>query len=149
MKTSTKPRHSTPAQRQYISSLVGYDADTKEEAVQWATGDIEKRSAKDLTYDQADKLIKQLTGANNRPLVHPYGAFDAKNPRHRKILSLCITYGWKKLKNGKEVADINRLGEWLENDPRAPVHKPLKKQDHDELSKTVFALEKLIKWKYK
>jgi hypothetical protein len=152
-------RPSTGAQRQYIYSLVGYDTDTKEEAVQWASGDNEKRSTKDLSYEQADRLIKQLSGKPPRAKtkLHPYGAFDAKNPRHRKVLSLCITYGWKTVhpNTGREIADIEQLGIWLKHHPKAPVRKPLKKMTGgengtvDELGKTIYALERMIKWKFK
>lgn len=156
--TTTTRRESTSQQRQYIYQLVGYDKDTKEEAVQWATDDNSKTSTKDLSYAEADKLIKQLLGNTpKKGTVHPYGAFDGKNPRHRKVLSLCISYGWKirHSKTGKEVANINKLGEWLQHDERAPVNKPLKKMTNgtnstiDELGKTIYALEQLIKWKYK
>lgn len=148
MTTTEKP--STAAQRQYIYKLCGYDKLMKSEAVQWATGDPGKTSTKDLTNAQAHRLIEKLTGqTSNKPTVHPFGAFDATNPRHRKILSLCITYGWKTKKNGREIADTTHLGIWLESHPKAPVKKPLKKMDDTELSKTVYALEQLIKWKFK
>ncbi len=149
MKTETTERPSTKSQRSYIYKLCSYDERTKEEMVQWATGDIEKISTHDLNYEQADAIIKQMLGKKSKVYVHPYGAFDFNNPRHRKVLSLCIEYGWKLQKNGRDIADITHLGIWLESHPKAPVHKPLKKMDDDELSKTVYAMQQMVKWKYK
>lgn len=131
--------------------LVGYDERTKEELVQWVTNNNDCTSLRTITYEEADRIIKQLTGTNARVSVHPWGAFLQSNPRHRKVLSLCQTYGWTIIhpKTNKEIADINALGNWLHTDVRAPVKKPLKKMDDTELSKVIQALTLMIKKKYK
>ncbi|WP_273005624.1 hypothetical protein, partial [Leeuwenhoekiella blandensis] len=68
--------------------------DTKEEWVQWATGDNDKISTNDLTYAQANAILKQM-GLKPVPmatadLASTWGKFDKNNQRHKAILSLLI-----------------------------------------------------------
>jgi hypothetical protein len=149
--TQQQPKASTTQQRAYIMKLIGYDERTKEELVQWVTNDTGRTSLRSLDHQQADAVIKQLMGTNARANVHPWGAFNKDNPRHRKVLSLCQNYGWERPHpaTGQPVADLDKLGQWLEQDPRCPVRKPLKKMDHEEVSKIITALEGMIKWKYR
>lgn len=139
----------TKEQKKYIHVNVP-NRDTKEEWVQWATKDVDKISCNDLTFEQANKVIKELGG---KPFISPYrswATFDKENSQHKHILSLCIQYGWCSTheKYG-EVANLDRLGEWLKNDSKCPVHKPLRQMEPKELSKIIIALEGMVKWKFK
>lgn len=138
----------TKEQKQYIHMNV--HKSVKEEWVQWATKDVEKTSCNDLTFEEANSIIKEFGG---QPYANPFrswATFDKDNPQHRHILSLCIQYGWSCTheKYG-EVANLDRLGEWLRTDPKCPVKKPLKGMTPQELSKIIIALEGMVKWKYK
>jgi len=77
-----------------------------------------------------------------------WALFDKGNSQHRLILSLSIQAGWSTLhpKYG-EVADLQRLQGFLKSE-KAPVNKPLKQQSHHELSKTIKALEGIVKHKW-
>jgi len=115
--------------------------DIKEEWVQWATEDVTKISCKDLTFDQANKILVQNKCAAHKPLF--YAKFDKKNKRHKYLLSVCITYGWFVL-SGKfgRIADLDKLNEWMLS-ALCPVRKPLMKMTGDELSKVIAALENM------
>ena len=135
------------AQKQDIYKLCGYREDTKEEFVQWATGDVNKVSTNDLTFDQANKIIKQLKGT---PYEYDNWAyFDKKNQRHRYIISLCHQIGWTKPSEryGK-IADLPRLSAWLKSG-KSPVRKKLKSMSYPELTKIINALESILRKKYK
>ncbi|WP_167597668.1 hypothetical protein [Leeuwenhoekiella sp. ZYFB001] len=127
--------------------------DTKEEWVQWATGDNDKISTNDLTYAQANAILKQM-GLKPVPmatadLASTWGKFDKNNQRHKAILSLLIQIKWTTdhPRFGR-VADITRFGAWLQSD-RAPVRKPLLKMHPEEVSKIINALEGILKSLYK
>lgn len=128
--------------------------DTKEEFVQWATGDVNKISTNDLTYAEANMILRQLNVKTVpmpvEDLAITWGKFDKNNSKHKAILSLLRQIQWttEHPKYGN-VADIARFGGWLQSDKRAPVHKPLLKMSPEELSKTITALEGILKWMYK
>ncbi|MFJ1366646.1 hypothetical protein ACILDU_09420 [Capnocytophaga canimorsus] len=46
------------------------------------------------------------------------------------------------------LVDLNRLGVWLIS-KRSPVKKALQDMSHKEVSKIIFAIENMIKGKYK
>lgn len=138
----------TKKQKQIIAILTKGDKEQKKSLVQLYTGDIAKTSTNDLTHFQANQIIQRLGG---KPIAYGNWAFfDKSNQQHRQILSLCIQYGWSNT-SGKhsEVANLNRLDNWLRTDKRCPVAKPLKQMIPQELSKIIVALEGMIKWKYK
>lgn len=135
--------------------------DIKEEFVQWATGDVEKISCNDLSFVQANEILKQL---GKRPVAlsrqdspNYWGGFDSSNKQHKTILKCLHNLKWTvdNFKYGK-VADIERFGNWLQSD-KAPVKKPLKQMSNtpkpsekiSEISKTIFALEAMGTKKYK
>lgn len=128
--------------------------DIKEEFVQWATGDVNKTSCNDLDFAQANQILKQL-GCKPVPmdqgdLASTWGKFNNKNKEHRKILSLLRQIQWTTTsEKWGEVADIIRFGAWLRDDPKAPVKKPLLKMTPEEVSKTIIALQGILKWMYK
>lgn len=113
------------------------------------TNDLKKTSVKDLSFDQANKVISKYGG---KPLQYEnWGYFDAKNTQHRYILSLLIQLQWSYYDRQKEktVPDIYKLSEWLKTAKKCPVRKPLKKMTTGEVSKVIHVLEKLIEWKYR
>ena len=137
-------------QKKSIYRLSGYKKDIKEEWVQWATNDPSKISTNDLSFEQANKIIRQAGGTPfaNKNAEDNWGTFNNKNGQHRYILSLCRQLNWviNSDKYGK-VADLNRLSNFLKSD-RSPVKKPLQKMSPAEVSKIITALESIIKSNY-
>ena len=129
------------------------DPEQKKDLIAQFTGDINKISTKNLTYEQANELIKSLGGkpVYNVRTTQGKGAsffhFNYQNKQHRTILSLAHQYGWEATKNGTHIVNMVKLAGWLMN--KAPVNKPLGKQDAKELSKTITALENMVAQKYK
>lgn len=122
------------------------DKEAKEEMVKSFTGDPTKTSLKDLTFDQANQILKNMG-------YHPFKQekkFDDKNPKHRIIMSLLHEIGWKFTSYGKQYADLDRLGKWLMTDKRSPVKKQnLMQMDNKELEKVIAALTGIFKHKAK
>lgn len=106
----------------------------------------EINSTKDLTRIQADDLI-YFMNTGNAPNNFSWGKFNKDNTQHKGVLSLCHQLGWVQEQNPAWV-DINRLGSWLKS-KRSPVQKPLMEMDTKEVSKIIFALEQMIKKRYK
>ena len=80
-------------------------------------------------------------------LTDHFTKFDYKNKQHRYILSLCYQFGWETTKNGKPLADMERLAAWLQS-VKAPVQKPLTEMSRQQLSRTITALENMVNKKY-
>ncbi|MCH4824274.1 hypothetical protein ML462_13950 [Gramella lutea] len=139
----------TKEQKQAIYRLCGYQKDTKEEYVQWVTGDVNKTSTNDLSFEQANKIIKQAGGTPYKNKTDNWAFFNKDNGKHKYILSLCRQLDWTTPDErfGK-VVDLNRLSEWLKSD-KSPVKKPLKKMNARECSKIITALEGMIDTKFK
>ncbi len=122
--------------------------DTKEEYVQWATGDVSKISCNDLNFEQANAIIEKLgkrpvkAFKEDTPMYWAY--FDRFNGQHKYIQSLLHQVGWT-MPNTKygRVPDLPRFGNWLQSD-KSPVNKPLKKMNPTECSKIVAALEGML-----
>lgn len=94
---------------------------------------------------------KQTPTKTDRRKLWSY--FDKDNAKHRNILSLCIQFGWYKdhHKTGREVADLGALDSWLRGKAtigQSPVKKPLAEMEPAELSKVIFALEKMVTKKH-
>nr|WP_294922145.1 hypothetical protein [uncultured Flavobacterium sp.] len=116
--------------------------DTKEEWVQWATADVKKISTNDLTFDQANMILKQL--GQKEHVKNLWSTFDKNNAQHMSILAIMRTAQWTKKIDGKEVADLDVLDHFLKT--KSPVKKPLKKMTYEETSKVIHALNKSVKW---
>ncbi len=69
--------------------------------------------------------------------------FDKKNKAHMNILSQLRQLGWTKPhdKYG-EVADLERLSNWLKSD-KSPVNQRLRDMNKQEVSKIICALEEM------
>lgn len=134
----------TKSQKQLIH-INTPNREIKEEFVQWATDDNSKTSASDLSFDQANAILKQL---GLKPhTANDWGKFNKNNPKHRVILSLLFQVKWTKTAKGKEVPDIHAFGEWLKS--KAPVRRPLLEMTDREVEKTIKALKGVFKsvWK--
>lgn len=149
---SASTAQATKEQIFQIRKNASFNVVIKEELVKWATGDDSKTSLKDLSYDQAKKIIaRQLNekyGAKITDLSKPkpqknWGAFDVKNTKHMAVLSLCRQAQKTTIVKGREVADLEWLSYFLQN--KAPVKKPLNKQTPEELSKTIAAMEGVVR----
>lgn len=107
---------------------------------------MELNSIKDLNKVQADELIYFFN--TGKSLDHSsWAMFDRHNSQHNTVLSLCHQLGWVK-ENQPQFVDLHRLGGWLKSD-RSPVKSPLKEMTKPELSKIIFALNRIIETKYK
>jgi hypothetical protein len=141
------------AKQKQLIHLNTPNRDIKEEFVQWATGDVNKTSTNDLSFEQANAILVKLGKKPLRPTKEdsPYywGMFDRLNHQHAKVLSYLHQLQWTKPdpKYGR-VPDIERLGQWLQS-KRCPVNKPLKKMDSKELNKIFTALKGIIRATYK
>ena len=142
--------NATKDQKKRIRANFKYDVGLKEEAVQWATGDNSKTSLNDLDFDQAAKIIAAQTGKpKEKAPKSNWGAFSKGNAEHKVVLSALISLGWTTVvpKYGK-VADIQEFGNWLEFG-KAPVKKPLKQMNKEEVEKTIAAIKSMTRKKYK
>lgn len=136
----------SPNQRKYLFKLLPEvyksNRDVRAKLVREYTLSPELTSVSDLSFDQANKIIKRFGGT---PVKYDnWGSFDAKKKSHRLILSLCIQNNWQKWNPHKGVyqADIIRLSEFLKS-PKSPVKKPLKDMSSTEVSKIIVALENM------
>jgi hypothetical protein len=122
----------------------GWNEDIKEEWVQWVTGDKTITSLKVLTFEQADKILKQQTGVTSDK--SKFQRFDINNSQHKYILSLCHTVGWTKNKDGKIIADMEAFGHWLQT--RSPIKLPLPDMGTKQIQKVIYAFEKVVKHQF-
>lgn len=138
----------TKEQKLAIRRNSQFNEDIKCEWVQWATGSNDKTSLNDLSFEQANKILKQQGGSVVKASVDAWGRFDKANSKHRYILSLCHQLGWVTEVKGRTVANTNELAKWLRS-TRSPVQKPLSKMTELEVSKIIKALEEITKKKWK
>ena len=140
----------TPFQVKRIMQNCSYQVETKNEWVQWVTGDVNRTSLKSITQDQAVKIIsaQEVSTPINQPTEN-WAVFDNKNPKHKIVLSLLYQMQWvtPSQKHG-EIPDMERLSNFLKSD-RSPVKKPLKDMQPFELEKVIAALNGIIKSIYK
>jgi len=129
-------------QKQIIAILTRGDKDFKAQLVVHLTGDSMKSSTNDLTFAQANQIIKKLDGT---PVANMWTRFDNNNQAHRNVLSLLMQLGWQWYDSNKcrYFADLNRFGGWLQG--QAPVNKPLMEMEKHEVSKIITALESMLK----
>ncbi|MDO5106239.1 hypothetical protein [Capnocytophaga sp.] len=104
------------------------------------------KSLKDLTKIQAIHLTRHLNGEETKQFQF-YAYFDANNPQHKALLARCHELGWVQ-DDKPHLVDLNCLGGWLIS-KRSPVKKALLDMSHKEVSKIIFAIENMIKSKYK
>jgi len=126
-----------------LPDAIKNDKDQKQFIITQFTGDLKKKSTKDLSFDQANALIERFGG---KALHYDNWAFfDIKNSQHKYIYSLLMQHGWTiySHKYKRNIADLQRLSEFLKSH-RSPVQKKLKDMTKKECSKLITALENII-----
>ena len=130
----------TTAQIQKIHAILGkhgtIDPEHKAMLVRQFTSHPSSTSTKDLSFTDANMLIRHLGGTALN--YENWGLFDYKKKQHRAVLSLCHQLNWVKNKR----VDLVRLSEWLKS--KSPVKKPLLKMQSTEVSKVIYALQRII-----
>ncbi len=137
----------TIGQKKQLMKLLRFDEQAKEEVVVGITGNPERHSLSDLTFESANELIEKLGG---KPAVdYEWAHFDKFNKQHNYLLSLCIQADWSTMHpRYGYIADLRRLSAFLKSD-RSPVQKPLGSMSKEEVSKVIFAIERIAKHKHK
>jgi len=140
----------TAFQIKEIRKNANFQEGIKEEWVQWVTGDVNRKSLTKpipLTQAQAVRILRAQTGIE--PQEDNWGLFDKANKQHLTLLAYMRTAQWT-VENGKhgEVADLDRLSNWLKSD-KSPVNKPLKKMQPWEVSKIIEAFKGIVNSKFK
>lgn len=140
----------TAFQIKRIMANCQYQVETKNEWVQWVTGDVNRTSLKSITQEQAVKIIRAQEGSEAlNPTQENWGNFDYKKSSHRVILALMHQAQWiTKHPEKGEIADLNRLDGFLKSE-KSPVQKPLLKMDDKEVQKLIVALNRIVKSTYK
>src|SRR5690554_1461921 len=135
----------TKDQKLAIRRNCGFNESVKCELVQWVKNDNAQTSLNSLTFDEANKILEAQGDKPHRG--EKWANFNKTNPKHKVILSLLYQAQWTTNYNGREVPDLDRFSEWLQD--KAPVKKPLMKQEPKELEKTIYALTQIVKgiWK--
>lgn len=126
-----------------LPDAIKTDKDQKQFIVTQFTGDLAKRSTKDLSFDQANQMIERFGGT---PLYYDnWAIIDFKNSQHKYIYSLLMQHGWTfySHKLNRTLADLQRLSEFLKS-YRSPVQKKLKAMTKKECSKIITALENIV-----
>ena len=135
----------TKDQKFAIRRNCGYNDDVKCEWVQWVKKDVTQTSLNSLTFDEANQILIQQGDKPHK--AEKWANFDKENSKHRAIISLAYQAQWTTETNGKTIPDLDRLSHWLQT--KSPVKLPLQKQTPIELSKTIKALENVVKGIYK
>ena len=100
-------------------------------------------------YNSPKKQLENILTGRGTKGQDNWGFFDKNNQQHKAVLSQLRQLQWTtKSERWGEVADINRLSEFLKSD-KSPVKKPLKKMDPQEVSKIIECLKSMITKKYK
>ncbi|MDB0603161.1 hypothetical protein PL373_18920 [Tenacibaculum maritimum] len=135
------------AQIQYIHKLlptvIKDDAYQKAMVVTRFTLDNTKKSTKELTFDQANRLIEHYGG---KAIKYDHWAYlDFSNSQHSRMYSALMQLGWKNYSTEKTkyVADLVRFSEWLKS-KKSPVQKKVKDMNPKECSKIISALESML-----
>ena len=139
----------TPDQIKIIQTLLNKRFSERQERLEFLSDffGVEIKSTKDLTEKQAFQLIRYLKEGKTIDNAF-FARFDAQNPQHRALLARCHELGWVVSHDGRVIPDLNKLGAWLIS-KRSPVKKALMDMSHKEVSKVIFAIENMIKGKYK
>lgn len=141
-----------------IMNNCAYDIDTKNEWVQWATGDNSRTSLRSITQAQAKKIIRQqegLTQEDKSVNTENWASFTPTkpNPQKRNVLfSLMYQANWTTTapaRDGyKEVPDLMRLSNFLKSE-KSPVNKKLIDMEPEEIQKIIKAFKGIVKSIYK
>lgn len=147
--TETKPQPITKFQINRIMNNCAYQVETKNEYVQWVTGDVNRTSLKSITHDEAIRILHRQMGTNPiNEQSENWAKFDKNNKQHKVILSLLHQAQWTRHKeNYGEVPDMDKLSHFLQTN--SPVKKKLLDMDAIEIQKLIKALKGVIKSTFK
>lgn len=129
-------------QKQIIAILTKGDKELKAQLVVQETQDEAKCSTNNLTFVQANNIIRALGG---NVVVNKWTRFDKNKTSHMKVLNCLYDLGWTFFSQdkGRSMANMASLGAWLQT--KAPVKKPLIDMTATEVSKTIHALESMLR----
>jgi hypothetical protein len=98
--------------------------------------------------DELVSLLDRLSGNVPTNDYLTYGKFSKDNRQHMYILSMCMQLGWRTYNTsvGRDVADLVRLGRFIMH--FGAIKKPLIQQTTQELHKTVFQFEEMVRKHY-
>jgi hypothetical protein len=136
-----------------IMANCAYEVDTKNEWVQWATGDVNRTSLKSITQAEAKKIIRQQEGLPEaKQPTDNWASFTPTkpNPQKRSVLfSHMYQAQWTKPseKHG-DVPDLERLSQFLKSE-KSPVNKKLVEFTDIEMDKLITAFKGIVKSKWK
>lgn len=108
-----------------------------------------KSARRPVVYTGSGSAIDNYN-SDNPEMGTNWGAFDKNNRQHRQIMSILRQMNWT-VTNERwgEVADMSgRFSNWLKSS-RSPVQKPLMDMNPSEVSKVIYALEKVELWHFK
>ncbi|MBY0485660.1 MAG: regulatory protein GemA [Flavobacteriaceae bacterium] len=142
MISTQEPIAKATSEQKKLIAINTPNKDIKEEFVQWITGDVNKRSTNDLTFEQANKLLTHLKVKPVAQDKDPFEYFDHENTQHKRILAQMYTLGWTKPGRNKNVPDMSLFAHWLKN--KSPIKKPLKDMTPRQTSKVIFAFGKVV-----
>lgn len=127
----------TRAQLVCINTIISKQKVTKDVKEMMVAGFTAGRSVstKDLYYQEAAMMISHLKAKDPNK--------DAAEKMRRKILYFAHEMGWVKLKNGKLVADIQRVDEWCLK--FGHVKRKLDNYTYQELPKLVSQFQAVYK----
>ncbi|MDB4157946.1 hypothetical protein N9609_00495 [bacterium] len=137
----------TIEQIRYIHKLLPHtikdNADPKAMIITRFTKDVTKKSTTNLTFAQANELIKSYGGT---PIKYDHWAYlDFTNSQHGRIYSVLMQMEWTlyHIEKQKHIADLMRFSEWLKSN-KSPVRKKVKEMTPKECSKVISALEMIL-----
>jgi len=123
-----------------------YQVETKNEYVQWVTGDVNRTSLKSINQAQAIRIMQRQNGIE--PQEENWGLFDKENKQHARIqANLIIAKILVKNIRWGEVADMLGWFNRFLKSKYSPVKKPLKQMTPEEVSKIIVALDGVALWK--
>ena len=100
-------------------------------------------------YNKPKQQLQTIVQGGRSHSKSNWGLFDKKNKQHLTLLSQLRTLQWvKKSEKWGEVADLDRLSDFLKSD-KSPVKKPLKDMDKTEVTKIIECLKSMVRKKYK
>ncbi len=140
----------TAFQVKRIMRNCSFQVETKNEWIQWVTGDVNRTSLKSINQNQAVQIIRAQEGSTAvNKVTENWATFDNNNKKHKVIISIMYQAQWViKREKASEIPDLERLSKFLQSE-KAPVRKKLKEMDDIELEKTIKALNGIVKSRYK
>lgn len=95
-------------------------------------------------YNKPKNQLQNIVKGANKTSLKNWGLFDKTNKQHLTILSQLRQLQWVvESEKWGEIADINRLSEFLKSD-KSPINKPLKDMIPEELSKIISCFNSII-----